>query len=323
MLTGVLAPFEQLWQSGSNGIFFNIRANAQSSWANAWTSFRVKTVPTMTITRLLLHVGFLLQLQQIAAQFPSCSICRASETVLNGDVVIPADTAGLLDENMTCAEVEAMANGGTYSPAVCSLLSLIVSGRCGCEAVAVPTESPVATETSAPAPTTTELPVELGTESPVLIATEAPAVADTESPVATTEAPAVALTEAPTVTPTEAPLTATGTPTIATTETPVAVAATEPPVTSTEAPAVVPTESTQTPVVVSPETEAPAAAILDTDAPAVAVPATQAPVATATATEAPATEAPAIFSAPTSAPISGKLCLWEDVYKRVETQCLC
>ena len=52
----------------------------------------------------------------------SCSICPFNEIITIPDAIIIAGTAGFIDSDKSCAEVEAMANGGSYSLGQCVLL---------------------------------------------------------------------------------------------------------------------------------------------------------------------------------------------------------
>jgi hypothetical protein len=175
--------------------------------------------------------------------FPPCSICpKKGDSPANGEVVLPVNTAGILIEKATCAEVEANAMEGDYSPFACTILQQQVAEDCGCAGSApVPTAVP-ATAPTAPAP-----------------APSAPVTAPT-APVAAPTAPVAAPTAAPvpvgTTMPVAAPVaTVVPTPVAVTTEMPVMVI-------PTAMPATVPTPTTTT--------EMPVSAPVDTDAPVTA-----------------------------------------------------
>lgn len=219
--------------------------------------------------------------------FDSCSICpKAAPQLGLPDFVLPAGTIGITTEGTTCDQLEEAAQSGSYSPAVCAIIRLVVSDTCGCVDPAT-TDAP----TMVPPPVVTNSPI-----AATSVPTMAPVVGvpePTEAPV--TEAPAASVPE-----PTEAPVVGVPQPT----EAPV----TEAPVVDvpvpTEAPVVgvpEPTEApvTETPVVGVPEpTGAPVVGVPEpTEAPVVGVPEpTEAPVVQTT-------EAPVV---PTNAPVASK-----------------
>lgn len=62
-----------------------------------------------------------------------CNICGADDGVLGkGEVILPAGTAGILQEERTCAEVQELALGGFFRPASCLLLPFRLFELCGC-----------------------------------------------------------------------------------------------------------------------------------------------------------------------------------------------
>ena len=66
-------------------------------------------------------------------RFVPCSVCFRNEVITQPDVVLPINTAGVLNEAATCAATDAVAASGTYSPAACVLLRSRVRRTCGCQ----------------------------------------------------------------------------------------------------------------------------------------------------------------------------------------------
>jgi hypothetical protein len=149
-----------------------------------------------------------------------CSICPSTLPVVGlPDVVLPAGTAGVVMQDQTCAETEAMAQSGTYTQAQCVLLRISsIPTVCGCEAgpdvptlppVETPTGSPVVAPTTIEAPTAAPIAVPVGapTDSPVAVPVAVPTAAPTEAPVAVpVEAPVAVPTDAPLAVPVEVPV---------------------------------------------------------------------------------------------------------------------
>jgi hypothetical protein len=67
---------------------------------------------------------------------PPCSICQRGQEPLLGDLILPANTAGILPFAMTCDQAQAMARSGSFSPATCLLLRSRINDTCVCVVVA-------------------------------------------------------------------------------------------------------------------------------------------------------------------------------------------
>lgn len=68
-------------------------------------------------------------------RYPSCSICPVGEEPLLGDLLLPANTAGVLPFTMTCDQAQAMARSGSFSPATCAILRTRIYDNCVCRGV--------------------------------------------------------------------------------------------------------------------------------------------------------------------------------------------
>ena len=144
-----------------------------------------------------------------------CSICPASLPVVGSpDVVLPAGSAaGVVMDDLTCAEVEAMAQAGSFTSAQCVLLRVSsIPNDCGCEASPdAPTLAPVEAPVEAPVATPTEMPVSAPIEAPVAAPTDTPVAVPVAVPTDTPVGVPVAVpTDAPVEAPVDAPTPAAG-----------------------------------------------------------------------------------------------------------------
>jgi hypothetical protein len=163
----------------------------------------------IALTVLLLHGETVVDAQQV---FPGegCSICPTTRPVVGlPDVILPGGFAGVLDQDQTCAETEALAQNGAYSQGSCVLLRVSgITDLCGCEEagapvsapVAVPTRRPVRPPTTPPEPAPTDKPVAPPTDAPIPAATDPPTPAPTDAPVPLpTDVPVASPSAAPVV----------------------------------------------------------------------------------------------------------------------------
>lgn len=65
--------------------------------------------------------------------YEPCNVCGADDGEIgNPDTILPAGTAGILNDDITCAQAQAMAAEGTFSPAACLVLPYRIFTTCGC-----------------------------------------------------------------------------------------------------------------------------------------------------------------------------------------------